>query len=252
MARGGTLGLGARLASGRARLRHFNIVSHHFMSREELATPRGRERLGLCVFRRPGGRAPRVHVRSQRPRRARPLLRAAPGGEVRPERELSRGRGEDQRLSVVIPAFDEETCVAFAVASARAGGPDVEVIVVDGGSTDRTREMAASAGASVIEAPRSRGIQLDAGARRASGEWLVFLHADTRLEQGWANALASLPEEVIGGAFTFAVDSPRRGYRPLEAAVALRCRLFRLPYGDQAIFCRRSSYEAAGGFPPCR
>ena len=158
--------------------------------------------------------------------------------------------GAKKRLSVVIPAFDEEPCVAFAVASARAGGPDVEVIVVDGGSTDRTREMAASAGASVIEAPRSRGIQLDAGARRASGDWLVFLHADTRLEQGWANALASLPEEVIGGAFTFAVDSPRRGYRPLEAAVALRCRLFRLPYGDQAIFCRRSLVRGRGRFPP--
>jgi rSAM/selenodomain-associated transferase 2 len=150
---------------------------------------------------------------------------------------------------VIIPALDEEACVAGAVASARAAGPDIEVIVVDGGSSDRTREIAAAAGASVIEAPRSRGAQLDAGGRRAAGDWLVFLHADTRLEQGWASALASLSAEVVGGAFRFAVDSPRRGYRPIEVGVALRCRLLRLPYGDQGIFCRRSAYEAAGGFP---
>jgi rSAM/selenodomain-associated transferase 2 len=248
MAPGGPFGLGARLASGRARLHHFNIVSHHFMSRDELLTPRGRERLGLCVFRLAvGDRLVSMCEVNALGVRDRFYEQLRAGGKW-----VGAGvavAGSKKRLSVVIPALDEETFVAQAVASARAGGPDVEVIVVDGGSSDRTREIAASAGASVMEAPRSRGIQLDVGARRASGEWLVFLHADTCLEPGWANALASLPEEVIGGAFRFAVDSPRRGYRPIEAGVALRCRLFRMPYGDQAIFCRRSSYEAAGGFP---
>ena len=154
------------------------------------------------------------------------------------------------RLSVVIPALDEEACVAGAVASARAGAPDVEVLVVDGGSRDRTREAAAAAGATVLRAPRSRGVQLHAGARRATGDWLVFLHADTRLGAGWAEALSLLPSSVVGGAFRLAVDSPRRAYRPLEAGVALRCRILRLPYGDQAIFARRPVYEAVGGFPP--
>ena len=154
------------------------------------------------------------------------------------------------RLSVIIPAVDEEACVPRAVASARAAAPGVEVLVVDGGSRDRTREVAAAAGATVLDAPRSRGVQLDAGARRANGDWLVFLHADTRLEAGWNEALGGLPPEVVGGAFRFAIDSPRRGYRPIEAGVALRCRIFRLPYGDQAIFARRAAYEAVGGFPP--
>ena len=154
------------------------------------------------------------------------------------------------RLSVIIPAVDEEACVSGAVASARAGAPGVEVLVVDGGSRDHTREAAAAAGATVLEAPRSRGLQLDHGARRASGDWLVFLHADTRLEAGWAEALGRLPPDVVGGAFRFAVDSPRRGYRSIEAGVALRCRLFRLPYGDQAIFARHRVYETVGGFPP--
>jgi hypothetical protein len=136
------------------------------------------------------------------------------------------------------------------VASARAAGGDVEVIVSDGGSRDATRALARRAGARVIVAPRSRGVQLHAGALAAQGHWLVFLHADTRLAQGWAEALASLPADVVGGAYRFAVDSPRRCYRWVEAGVALRCRLFHLPYGDQAIFSRRSAYLGVGGFPP--
>ena len=117
------------------------------------------------------------------------------------------------RLSVVIPAIDEEACIAGAIASARAAGQAVEVIVSDGGSRDATRQVAAAAGAHVLEGPRGRGIQFDVGARWANGDWFVFLHADTRLEAGWAEALAAQPDDVVGGAFRFAVDSPRRRYR---------------------------------------
>jgi rSAM/selenodomain-associated transferase 2 len=110
--------------------------------------------------------------------------------------------------------------------------------------------VAKAAGALVVEASRGRGAQLREGARLATGEWLVFLHADTRLEPGWTAALQALPAEVVGGAFRFSIDSERREYRALEAAVALRCRLLRLPYGDQGIFVRRRAYEATGGFSP--
>jgi rSAM/selenodomain-associated transferase 2 len=129
---------------------------------------------------------------------------------------------------------------------------DAEVICVDGGSSDATRRMAGEAGATVIVTPPGRGLQLDAGARAARGDWLVFLHADTRLERGWAPALQSLPSSVVGGAFRFALDEdePRLAYRWLEAGVALRCRLFRLPYGDQGLFARRAAYQAVGGFRP--
>jgi rSAM/selenodomain-associated transferase 2 len=151
---------------------------------------------------------------------------------------------------VVIPTLDEEAWVGGAIASARTAGPRVEVLVVDGGSRDATREVAAAGGATVVDAPRGRGVQLHAGARRAQGEWLVFLHADTRLDTGWAEALAGLGAAVVGGAFRFAVDSPRGAYRCIEAGVTLRCRVLRLPFGDQAIFCRRTAYEAVGGFPP--
>jgi rSAM/selenodomain-associated transferase 2 len=146
----------------------------------------------------------------------------------------------------VIPALDEEQRLPAAVQSVRA---DADVIVVDGGSGDATREVAAREGARVLEAPRGRGRQLDQGARAATGEWLLFLHADTWLETGWAEAIAALPPDVVGGAFRFAVESPRVAFRIVERAVRLRLRLFALPYGDQGIFVRREVYARIGGVP---
>lgn len=128
-------------------------------------------------------------------------------------------------------------------------GAASEVIVVDGGSRDGTTSLAAAAGARVIESMPCRGRQLDEGARAASGEWLLFLHADTRLDPGWPTALAQTDRETVGGAFRFAVDSARSVYRIIEAGVALRCRVLGLPYGDQAIFARKQAYLDSGGFP---
>jgi rSAM/selenodomain-associated transferase 2 len=150
-------------------------------------------------------------------------------------------------LSVVIPALDEESRIADAIRSVRA---DAEVIVVDGGSRDATRAVAAGEGARVLESPAGRGPQLDRGARAAGGDWIVFLHADTRLEAGWAEALRTLPPEIVGGAFRLAIDSPRSAFRAIEAGVRLRVRLFALPYGDQALFARREAYARVGGIPP--
>jgi rSAM/selenodomain-associated transferase 2 len=150
-------------------------------------------------------------------------------------------------VSVVIPTLDEEDYIAAAIRSVRGCA---EVLVVDGGSSDRTRERAAEEGARVLVSPAGRGRQLDLGAREAVGEWILFLHADTRLEEGWAEAIAALGKDVVGGAFRFAVDAPRPVYRWVEKAVDLRCRLFALPFGDQAIFARRRVYAMVGGFPP--
>jgi len=153
------------------------------------------------------------------------------------------------RYSVVIPALDEQRLVAAAVASVLRPGA-TEVIVVDGASDDDTCAVAARAGARVVRSRAGRGIQLDHGARCATGDWLVFLHADTRLEAGWEQSLERLPADVVGGAFRLAVDSRRWRYRLVEAGVAARCRLFRTPYGDQGIFVRRHLYARCGGFPP--
>jgi rSAM/selenodomain-associated transferase 2 len=151
------------------------------------------------------------------------------------------------RVSVVIPALDEAAHVERALASVRDAD---EVIVVDGGSRDRTAALARAAGAAVLLAPRGRGTQLGRGAARATGDWLVFLHADTALERGWKEALHALPREVAGGAFRLAIDSPRPAFRAIEWGVAWRCRLLSLPFGDQGLFARRSAYAEVGGFRP--
>jgi len=148
------------------------------------------------------------------------------------------------RISVVIPALNEEACLARAIRSVAA---DAEVIVVDGSSCDRTREVAETEGAAVLSCPPSRGAQLGAGARLATGDWLVFLHADTWLEAGWADDIRGLKPEAVGGAFRLSIDGPGRGYRLVEATVALRCRFFALPFGDQGLFVRRTVYDRMGG-----
>lgn len=151
------------------------------------------------------------------------------------------------RISVVIPALEEAARIGAAIASVAQAD---EVIVVDGGSRDATPALAHAAGARVLVSAPGRGRQLALGAQASSGSWLVFLHADTRLDPGWAEALHALPAQVVGGAFRFALDAPRRAYRLLEAGVAWRARWLGLPYGDQALFARRTAYEALGGFRP--
>jgi rSAM/selenodomain-associated transferase 2 len=149
-------------------------------------------------------------------------------------------------ISVIIPTLDEQTRLAAAIRSVRA---EAEVLVVDGGSRDATRAVAHAEGARVLESSPGRGPQLDTGARAAAGEWLVFLHADTRLEGGWAEAIRALPAGVVGGAFRLGIDADGAGYRVLEMGVRARLWLFRLPYGDQALFARRETYEGVGGMP---
>jgi rSAM/selenodomain-associated transferase 2 len=149
---------------------------------------------------------------------------------------------------VVIPALDEAANVAAAIASVRDDAH--EVLVVDGGSSDDTIDRARRAGAQVLLSERGRGVQLAAGASAAGGAWLCFLHADTTLAPGWADAVRAQPPRVVGGAFRLAITARGGGYRLVEAMVAWRCRLLRLPFGDQAIFVRRLAYAASGGFAP--
>jgi rSAM/selenodomain-associated transferase 2 len=149
-------------------------------------------------------------------------------------------------LSVVIAALNEADSIGAAIESVR--GAD-EILVVDGGSTDGTPERASQMSVRVDKAPPSRGLQMAEGAGRTRGEWLLFLHADTRLGEGAVGAIRSFPADIVGGAFRLRFDSPDIAYRVIEAGVRLRTHIFRLPYGDQAIFCRRSAYDAVGGVP---
>jgi len=153
-------------------------------------------------------------------------------------------------LSIVIPTLNEEAHIEACLASTE--GPSlVERIVADGGSGDRTVEIAHSCGARVISSPRGRGRQMNAGARIASGNLLLFLHADTRLPPGYAEtvrAALSLPG-IAAGAFEFRLDATSPSLRFIERVANWRSRRLQLPYGDQAIFLRSSQFHAAGGFP---
>lgn len=154
------------------------------------------------------------------------------------------------RLSVIIPTLNERENIAGLVE--RLAAEDVaEVLVVDGGSEDGTAEIAETAGARVIVAPRGRGTQQNAGARAAAGDTLVFLHADTTLPAGFPASIedALAAPGVAAGAFRFRLDAEGAGARLLEKTVEWRCRYCQLPYGDQGIFVRRAVFEQAGGFP---
>ena len=127
-----------------------------------------------------------------------------------------------------------------------------EIIVSDGGSRDATIAIARATGANVVAGPPGRGTQLTAGAAMATGEWLLFLHADCRLMPGWEGAVAAFLAAPAaaerGGYFVLALDDPHPAARRLERMVAWRCRALALPYGDQGLLIARSLYDAVGGF----
>ena len=152
-----------------------------------------------------------------------------------------------QRLSVVVPALNEARGIGAALqalAPLRARGH--EVVVVDGGSTDGTPQIAAGLSDQVLNAPRGRALQMNAGARAATGDALVFLHADTRLpDKADAIILFSLNEK-LWGRFDVAIDSRHPLLKLVACAMNLRSRLTGIATGDQAIFVRREAFD---GFP---
>lgn len=158
-------------------------------------------------------------------------------------------------ISVVVPTLDEADRVEGTLLSARrAFGPGAELLVVDGGSDDRTRERAEPHARVLLSSEPGRGRQLRAGARAATGDVLVFLHADTRLPPDAEAPLRRLvaSEGAAGGCFRFGVDPPAEGpgrWRLLETGVRLRTRLLGTATGDQVLFATRRAYEASGGYP---
>ena len=153
-------------------------------------------------------------------------------------------------ISLILPVLNEAPLVAAAL-SALPRNPDLEIILVDGGSTDATREVAAGfPHVRRLSAPRGRGVQMNAGARLARGDFFLFLHIDTVLTTNHLAALrqAALDPRVGAGAFALRLDPPTPFLRFIAWGANWRGRLFRLPYGDQAIFVRRDLFFALGGF----
>ena len=154
------------------------------------------------------------------------------------------------RISVIIPTLNEADQLSTVLE--RVFCEDIfECIVVDGGSTDGTLKVAHELGAVVEQSPPGRASQLNAGAKRASGDLLLFLHGDTLLPAGYVGQMkrALGSKGFVLGAFPLGLNASGFGLRIVELLVRLRCFWFDMPYGDQAYFVWRRHFDAVGGFP---
>ena len=157
------------------------------------------------------------------------------------------------QLSVIIPALNEAEQIGAAICSARDAGAG-EVLVADGGSVDETLRRSREAGAVTVSSKRGRGLQQNEAARQATGDVLLFLHADCRLPvtAGEQVATALHDERVVAGAFRQRIDAAGLRFRVLESGNAWRAGWLRQPYGDQGLFVRRTVFQRLDGFPEVR
>ncbi|MFB2972592.1 TIGR04283 family arsenosugar biosynthesis glycosyltransferase [Aerosakkonema sp. BLCC-F183] len=161
---------------------------------------------------------------------------------------------ETNKISIIMPVLNEAQNITKSVLLAQ-NATNVEVIVVDGGSQDETVAIAKSLGVKVLSSPPGRALQMNSGAAVASGNILLFLHADTILPEGFDSIIRQTLEakkqiqNPIAGAFELKIDAQIRGIRLVEKMVNVRSHIFSLPYGDQAIFIKADVFRDIGGFP---
>jgi len=157
------------------------------------------------------------------------------------------------RISVIIPVLHESERIGSVLASLEAavGGTSYEVIVVDGDQVGGTLAAIPAGRAVTMTAPKGRARQMNAGAARAAGDILLFLHADTRLPSAALPRIVAAMQDgrFAGGAFDLGIDNPRWIFRATAWCASRKHRLTRVPYGDQAIFIRREVFERLGGYP---
>lgn len=150
------------------------------------------------------------------------------------------------KLSVIIPALNEEANIERCIDSVKKLNP-AEILVVDGGSSDRTKEIALSKGVMVIQSEKGRGTQMNRGASYAKGDILLFLHADSVFEDHITKELLDL-KDYVAGFFRLRFDDRSLSVRLVEIFANLRSRLLHLPYGDQALFIKKETFQRIGGF----
>ncbi len=155
-----------------------------------------------------------------------------------------------ETISIIIPVLNEsDQLLKLLHPLTTLSG--LEIIVVDGGSRDQTVAIAKTAGVTVIQSPIGRAHQMNAGAASATGDILLFLHADTWLPRGFDLMIHDTLSQptAIAGAFRLQIDGADWKLRVIEWGVNLRSRYLQMPYGDQAIFLKAATFQALGGFP---
>ena len=156
-------------------------------------------------------------------------------------------------LSIVIPTLNEALHLPLLLSDLNVWPNDFELIIVDGGSIDLTISIAQIQGVDVIKSPKkNRGYQLKTGASNARGDWLLFLHADSRLRIGWVRSLSQIIQnkksENFAWYFDFKIKKHNLEFRFLEIAVALRSHFLQHPYGDQGLLIHKDLYSNIGGY----
>ena len=155
-----------------------------------------------------------------------------------------------EEISIIIPTFNEEEMISQCLETV-IDIPGIEVVIADGGSTDRTVEIAGQhRSVKVVTSVMGRSVQMNKGAESAGGEILLFLHADCVLSrEAVLNARHVIGNSsFVGGAFKIRLLSDKFIYRIIEKGINFRSKIFKLPYGDQGLFVKRSVFEELGGF----
>ena len=155
------------------------------------------------------------------------------------------------KISIIIPTINEANNLPLLLSDLSSIQKEGEIIIVDCGSEDKTIDIANIYGAKVIiSKERNRGLQLDIGAKNSKGEWLIFLHADTRLTHDWFKKINSFLKgnENIIYYFEFKINHTKIIYRVLEILVNIRSKFFKQPYGDQGLIIHRTIYFKNNGF----
>jgi len=160
-------------------------------------------------------------------------------------------------LSIIIPTLNEANHLPLLLADLKSWPRKLDLLIVDGGSTDLTVSIGEIQGIKVIESlHRNRGYQLNLGASKAKGDWLLFLHADSRLDKSWEEKiiyiLKNYSSKEFAWYFNFKIRKNNFQYRLLEIAVAIRSYLFNKPYGDQGLLIHKDLYNSSKGYYPLK
>ena len=156
-------------------------------------------------------------------------------------------------LSIIIPTLNEALHLPLLLADLNAWPYNCELYIVDGGSIDLTISIAQIQGVNIVKSlKKNRGYQLRIGALNASAEWLLFIHADSRLEPSWVKSLYRIINDETSKNFAWYFDFKLKNdnleFRFLEIAVALRSHFLQLPYGDQGLLIHKDLYNSSGGY----
>ncbi|MGI8504672.1 MAG: TIGR04283 family arsenosugar biosynthesis glycosyltransferase [Hassallia sp.] len=154
------------------------------------------------------------------------------------------------KISIIIPVLNEAENIRQAIACTQPS-TNIEVIVVDGGSEDDTYKIADDLDVTIISSVPDRAVQMNKGARLANGDILLFLHADTRLPAGYDVMIRTVLQKTgtVAGAFALRIDAEVASLRLVEWGVNMRSRFWQMPYGDQAIFLTKETFNKIGNFP---